>query len=292
MSLFSGLSAFPLTPASSDGVVDTDALAALVGEVASAGVDSLGVLGSTGAYMYLDRMQRRRAIAAAVEAAGSTPVMAGVGALRTDEVQALAQDAADAGAAGLLLAPVSYTPLTEEEVYRHFVAVASVTSLPICIYNNPGTTHFTFSRALIARLAELPTVAGIKMPLPADGDFAGELAALREAAPGLSIGYSADWGLKDALLAGADAFYSVAAGMFPARTVALAAAARAGQAAEADRLDAAYAPLWALFRQFGGLRTMYAAVALLGRSQARPPLPILPIEGEALDRVAAAIQDL
>ena len=65
--------------------------------------------------MFLSRDQRRRAVAAAVEAVASIPIIVGVGAMRTDEAQALARDAAEEGASGLLLAPVSYTPLTEEE---------------------------------------------------------------------------------------------------------------------------------------------------------------------------------
>lgn len=59
--------------------------------------------------MFLSRDQRRRAVAAAAGAVASIPIIGGVGALRTDEVQALAGDAAAEGASGLLLAPVSYT---------------------------------------------------------------------------------------------------------------------------------------------------------------------------------------
>ncbi|WP_435168630.1 dihydrodipicolinate synthase family protein [Falsirhodobacter sp. 1013] len=117
----------------------------------------------------------------------------------------LARYAAEAGARGLLLAPMSYQNLTDEEVYTHFKAVATAGGLRLCIYNNPGTTNFTFSHGLLARLSERPNVAGVKMPLPADGDSAGELAALRAVTPSdFSIGYSGDRGAKDALLAGAD----------------------------------------------------------------------------------------
>lgn len=84
MTIFTGLSAFPPTPADEEGVVDTEALGALVDRLAVAGVDSVSVLGSTGTYAYLDRDQRNRAVTAAVEAAaGRVPVVAGVGALRT-----------------------------------------------------------------------------------------------------------------------------------------------------------------------------------------------------------------
>lgn len=290
MNLFSGLSAFPITPLSPDGAVLTDDLAGLVGRIEAGGADSVGLLGSTGTYMFIRREERRRAVAAAVGAVSSIPVIAGIGALRTDEAIALARDAADEGAAGLLLAPVSYTPLLEEEVYRHFVAVASATDLPLCIYSNPGTTKFTFSPALVARLAAVPTIAAIKLPLPA-GDLPADLAAFREAAPRLSIGYSGDWGCKDALLAGADCWFSVAAGLFPNTASALARAAMSGDRAEADRLDAAFSGLWDLFRAQGGLRIVHEAARIKGLTRAGLALPLLGIDDELRQRLIAALPE-
>src|SRR5689334_9397776 len=58
MSLFHGLSAFPITPADERARMDTDALAALLGRLQAAGVDSVGLLGSTGIYAYLTRSER------------------------------------------------------------------------------------------------------------------------------------------------------------------------------------------------------------------------------------------
>ena len=74
--------------------------------------------------------------------AGRVPLIVGVGALRTDWAKELARGAERAGADGLLLAPMSYTPLTLSEVAEHYRAVAGTTNLPLSIYNNPGTTHF------------------------------------------------------------------------------------------------------------------------------------------------------
>mgnify|MGYP002717183729 CR=1 FL=1 len=123
--------------------------------------------------------------------------------------------------------------------------IAAASDLPVCIYNNPGTTHFTFSTALLARLATLPTVGGVKMPLVASGDYAGQIAELRAALPkGFSVGYSVDWVCAPAMLAGADAFYSVAAGLWPDPMLRLVrGAAQQGDVAEVGRIDATLAPL-------------------------------------------------
>lgn len=292
MSLFHGLSAFSLTPADARGRVDVDALARLVGRLRDADVDSVGLLGSTGIYAYLTRPERRRAVAAAADRLGAAvPLLVGVGALRTDDACDLARDAAEAGADALLLAPVSYTPLTQDEAFAHFRAVAAATDLPLCIYSNPGTTHFTFGRDLLERLSGIETIKAVKLPLPADGDFAGEMADLRRRTP-LALGYSGDWGAAAALSAGADAWYSVLAGLLPDLALALTRAARSGEAAEVERLEARLRPVWDVFRAFGSLRVMYVLHALLGLGDAAPPRPILPLEGAGRARVAAAFAPL
>ncbi|WP_421581611.1 dihydrodipicolinate synthase family protein [Shinella sp. M31] len=294
MTLFNGLSAFSITPTDAAGRVDTAALARLLERIARAGASSIGLLGSTGGYAYLSRDERRRAVEAAMESVGGKiPVIVGVGALRTDEAEALARDAKAAGADGLLLAPMSYTPLTEEEVFRHMASVASAGGLPLCIYNNPGTTRFAFSDSLIAQLAKVDNIAAIKMPLPADRDFRDELARLRAMTPaGFSIGYSGDWGAADSLLSGGDAWYSVVAGLLPAEALSLTRAALAGDRTETERLDQGFQPLWSLFKEFGSFRVMYAIADLLGLCRATPPRPVLPLKAADILRVEAALQNL
>ncbi|GLK79122.1 dihydrodipicolinate synthase family protein [Methylopila turkensis] len=290
--LFYGLSAFPLTPADDQGRVDTNTLARLLDRLCEARVDSIGLLGSTGVYAYLTREERRRAVAAAVDCvSGRAPLIVGVGALRTDQAQALARDAEAAGADGLLMAPVSYTPLTQDEAYEHFRAVASVSDLPLCIYNNPGTTHFTFGAELLGRLSEIESIRAVKMPLPVNGDFAGEIAPLR-ARTRFAVGYSGDWGMAASMLAGADAFYSVLGGMLPQPALALVRAAQAGDAEEARRIDATLAPLWDAFKVYGSLRVMYALLGILGLGTAAPPRPILPLGSDVQRGVASAVEPL
>ncbi|WP_019995424.1 dihydrodipicolinate synthase family protein [Aureimonas ureilytica] len=289
---FHGLSAFPITPADQAGRVDRETLARLVERLCEAGVDSIGLLGSTGTYAYLTREERRRAVGAAVECArGRVPVVVGIGALRTDEAQALARDAEVAGADALLMAPMSYTPLTQDEAFEHYRAVTGVSGLPLCVYNNPGTTHFTFGIDLLERLSRLPTVRAVKMPLPADGDVAAELSVLHGRID-LAIGYSGDWGTADALLAGADAFYSVLGGTLPRPVVELVRAARTGDAVEARRIDASLAPLWDTFKAHGSVRVMYVLLETLGIATVAPPLPIQPLGPAARERIADALAGL
>lgn len=289
---FYGLSAFPITPADGNGRVNVETLSRLLERLCEAGVASIGLLGSTGVYAYLSCEERRRAVEAAIECVrGRARLIVGVGALRTDHAQALARDAEAAGVDALLMAPVSYTPLTQGEAFEHYRAVTNVSSLPLCIYNNPGTTHFTFGFELLEKLSHLPTVRAVKMPLPTNGDFMGEMVNLRDRMD-LAIGYSGDWGMADAMLAGADAFYSVLGGMLAEPVMSLARAAKAADMGEAKRLDAALSPLWETFKVYGSLRVMYVLLDMLGMGQLEPPRPILSLEPEARKQVLSAAEPL
>ncbi|MFC9354160.1 dihydrodipicolinate synthase family protein [Arthrobacter sp. NPDC057013] len=295
--MFNGLCAFPLTPLAGDDV-DEAALVRLVVRCVDAGADSIGVLGSTGIYTYLLREERRRVVEAAVEAAQGTPVVAGVGAMRTRDVLACVEDAQAAGASGLLLAPVSYQRLTEEEVYGLYREVSAASDLQIAVYDNPATTGFTFTDELHGRIADLPGIASIKFPPPAPGQAADRIARLRTVVPGgVSLGISGDWAAAEALTAGCDVWYSVIAGLFPKAARVIVDLAQAGQAGQTGKGDlaleasAALEPVWELFRAYGSLRVAAMMAELLGFVEAPClPRPLKSLAGEDRARVEEALR--
>lgn len=293
---FSGLSAFVLTPMDEQGM-DEAAFARLVKPLVAAQVDSLGVLGSTGCAPYLTRAERAQVARQAVQLAGPVPVIVGIGALRTRDVLALAEDAQRAGAAGLLLPPVSYQKLSEAEVFGLYQAVTRELSVPLCVYDNPVTTHFEFSDELYARVAQLPWVRSIKIPgVPLQAGAAQQrVQHLRTLLPPhVGLGVSVDACAAAGLTAGCDAWYSVLAGVFPQPALALTRQAQAGQAelalASSERLQ----PLWALYARYGGsLRLMATAAELLGGVRAPClPQPLKTLEGAQRQELAEVLQAL
>ncbi|MGO1544714.1 MAG: dihydrodipicolinate synthase family protein [Gulosibacter sp.] len=262
--MFTGLIGFPLTPLRDD-VFDEEAYRGLISRLTGAGVDAIGALGSTGSYAYLDREERRRVTQVTVEHANGTPVMIGIGATRTSHVQAYAQDAQAAGADAVLLAPVSYQPLTEEDVFGLFEQVTAELSVPLVIYDNPGTTRFTFTLDLYARIAELPNVAAIKIPPPAVEDVESRVASIRAAVPAhIRIGISGDNRAAAALNAGADSWFSVIGGTLPQESLVITRAAQAGDRARAVAESNRLQPLWDLFAAHGSARVAAAVAEELG----------------------------
>ncbi|WP_455874257.1 dihydrodipicolinate synthase family protein [Rhizobium yanglingense] len=288
-----GLSAFPITPANDDGSIDLGALRQLLSPLLDARADSIGLLGSTGTYMYLSRAERRRAIEVAADMSGPVPIIAGIGALRTDDAVRLAQDARAAGATAGLLAPVSYTPLTDDEVFEHFSTVAREGGLPLCIYDNPGTTHFRFTSGLIGRLSRTEGIVAVKSPAPDPaqiGSHHSELAA--SVRGGFSLGYSGDWNSIEGLIAGASTWYSVLGGIFPHTCLSMVRAAQRNDTGEARRLNATLEPIWSLFKEFSSLRVVYTIAEFNRAIHAKPPRPILPLAPPARAKVEAALAGL
>ena len=280
--IFAGLSAFPLTPMDERGVDET-AFVGLVTRLAEAGVDSIGALGSTGNYAYLTRAERSRVARLAVEAAGGTPVMVSAGSSRTSHVLELADDAQTAGAAALLLAPVSYQPLRADEVFALYAEVDRHVSVPLCVYDNPSTTHFRFSDELYRDVARLASVQAIKIPAPPRGEAATRIPELRMLiGANAAVGVSGDPLAAASMLAGSPAWFSVIAGLLPEAALIIARAAQSGDATQATEASDRLGGFWELFETYGSLRVVAAAGARLGLTQTvNLPRPLRPLDGSA-----------
>ena len=271
--MFTGLCAFPLTPFNHHGVDET-AFARIVTRLVDAAVNSLGVLGSTGSYAYLSREQRMQVVRQAKSHAGSVPMMVGIGAVGTDQVLRLADDAQRAGANALLLPVMAYQPLSDEEILTFYQTVCRHVSVPVCVYDNPVTTHISLSDELKSAIAALPGIASMKIPGPASHEVAQRVQSLRRQLPAV--------------------WYSVCGGLFPNVAQEIVAAARRGEAQRATAISARLEPLWMLFRKYGGsLRVTAAAATILGMcAEDCLPRPLLPLSPEAFSEIAETLRRL
>lgn len=294
--MFTGLSAFPITPLAHDAV-DEPSFIRLVERLSEAKVNSITALGSTGSYAYLSSEERSRVAQLAVQHAGGTPVIVGIGALRTSQVLTNSDNAERAGASALLLAPMTYQPLTDDDVFELFRTVTANSSLPVVVYDNPGTTHFTFSTELYGRIAELPGIASIKIPgVPTDPQQAqARVDDIRAVIPEhVTIGVSGDAHAAAGLAAGCDAWYSVIGGTLPALAIEITQAAQERRFSDALTESERLAPLWKLFAEFGGSIRVVAAIAehLRLAPTACLPLPIQRLTKDQRHRVAEVIDAL
>lgn len=296
---FTGLIAYPITPFTSDGEVSHADLALLVGGLPGSGADAVTVLGSSGSFAYLDRSERAEVARTAIAAAeGRLPVAVGISSVGTREVLDAVEDAQAAGAAGLVLSPVSYVPLTDDEVIAQVRAVCAATDLPVCLYNNPGTTQFDYSLDVVAELAALPQVVAFKDTAGDALAFNARHADLSARVPdGFSHGVSGDLLMMTGEIA-ADAWHSGPAALLPYAYAALRAAVLAGDHTEVERIRRVLQPLVqhvAGLRKISGLHLLARACGIAAGDPRPPLLPSPGSEsrelGRLLDLVEAAFDD-
>jgi 4-hydroxy-tetrahydrodipicolinate synthase len=158
-----GIVAYPITPFTQEDRVDEVRLARIVDGMVSAGVHAIAPLGSTGVLPYLSDAEREAVAGVVLErVAGRVPTMVGVSSLTTERTVHHARHAEKLGASAVMILPMSYWKLTEDEIVTHFDSVARAISIPIAVYNNPATGGLDLGPDTIARLLRIPNVTMVK----------------------------------------------------------------------------------------------------------------------------------
>jgi 4-hydroxy-tetrahydrodipicolinate synthase len=187
---FGSLLTAMVTPMKDDGAIDVDSAASLAAHLVDHGHDGVVLNGTTGEAPTTHAQEKADLIRAVVDAVGDRAlVVAGAGSNDTQHAVRMAEQAADAGAHGLLVVSPYYSRPSQEGVYQHTVAVADATDLPVMLYDVPGRTGVRYSRATLGRLAAHARVVAVK---DATGDVQAATRVIAET--GLAC-YSGDDGL-------------------------------------------------------------------------------------------------
>lgn len=160
--MFSGSIPALVTPFR-DGSIDEVAFRRLVDWQIENGSSALVPCGTTGESATLSYDEHYRVIAICIEQAGGrVPVIAGCGSNDTaTAVQHMAFAKSEGADAALVVAPYYNRP-NQDGIYAHFAHLADRSDLPIIVYNVPGRTVTDILPETMTRLAQIPTVVGIK----------------------------------------------------------------------------------------------------------------------------------
>ena len=153
-----------VTPFRSDGTLDLDSAGRIVDHLIDGGVNGILFLGSIGEFFALTMEEKRQFIRFAVEAVdGRVAALIGTGGTVVEEVVALNQCAAEAGADAAVVISPYYCTLYQESLYRYYAQVARRSEIPVCLYNFPDRTAVSITPELIVRLVgEFDIIRGIK----------------------------------------------------------------------------------------------------------------------------------
>jgi 4-hydroxy-tetrahydrodipicolinate synthase len=153
-----------ITPMQANEDLDLPRLKSFIDHLIASGVHGIFVLGTNSEFYALDEREKQQVIATAVAHVNKrVPVFAGTGAETTREVVRLTRMAEREGVDGVSIITPYFVSPTQKEIADHYRRIAEATSLPVVLYNNPGTCGgVKIDLDTVVKLAEVPNILGIK----------------------------------------------------------------------------------------------------------------------------------
>jgi len=279
-----------ITPMNNDESVDYEGFRKLVRFQLESGISGLVPLGTTGETPTLDETEEDKLIDIVMaEAKGKVPVILGAGSNCTRDAVKYVKRAKQKGADYALVVTPYYNKPTDEGVYRHFAACAEV-GIPIIVYNMPGRTSKNISTSLLARIAELPNIAGVK---EASGDINQMMEVIQtiKAAKPDFIVLSGDDALTLPLVAlGGDGVISVVSNIAPREVTAMTLAALDGNFEKARKMHYRLLPAFKdAFIETNPI-PIKAAMLMKGLPSGTLRLPLVPLSAANEAKVRASFE--
>lgn len=279
-----------VTPFRQDRSLDEAALRDLIAWQVDSGIDFLVPCGTTAETPTLSRDEWLRVIDITIDAvAGRVPIIAGASSNSTsDAVAKVKEVAAKPGVDGILTASPYYNKPTQEGQYQHFRAIAEAIEKPIILYNVPGRTGANIEAATLARLAEVPNIAGVK---EASGDIS-QIAEVCSLVPPHFLVFSGDDALTLPVISlGGVGIISVASNEIPREMAELTRAALSNDWDTARRIQNKYLPLMRANFVESNPGPVKAALAMMGKIQEVYRLPIVPMRHDTRSRLQKVVSE-
>ena len=273
-----------VTPFHQDGTLDEQALRNLISWQISSGIDFLVPCGTTGETPTLSHDEWLRVIDLTIEvASGRVPIVAGATSNSTRDAVAKAQEVATReGVSGILTASPYYNKPTQEGQYQHFKAIAEAVGKPVILYNVPGRTAANLEPGTVARLSELPNIAGIK---EASGNLT-QIAEIANSARADFAVFSGDDAMTLPVIAlGGAGVISVASNEIPREMSELTRAALQNDWTTARQLFRRYLPLMQANFLESSPMPVKAVLAMMGRIEEAYRLPLVPVRRDTRSRL-------
>ena len=261
-----------VTPFDVSGALDLERAAELAAYlVDEQGNDGLVISGTGGEAPTTTDAEKSELLTVVAEAVGDRAhIVAGVGTFDTVHTVHLAQQAAKAGAHGLLVVTPYYSRPPVSGLLAHFRAVADASDLPMLLYDIPVRTGTPIPTDALIELAGHDRIVGVK---DAKGDLAGTARVLAETDLAYYSGNDAD--TLPLLAIGAAGVIGTSTHFCGRETQALIQAFERGDAAEALRLHRQLLPIYTGIFRTQGTILVKAGLRLRGRDVGPVRLPLV-----------------
>ena len=281
-----------VTPFTTSGEVDWQALERLLNHQLDGGVDFLCILATTGETPCLTSEEKegiKQVVLAQV--AGRVPVVLGFGGNNTAELLRQLQQTNLSGFDALLSVCPYYNKPSQEGLYRHFRTLAEASPLPLILYNVPARTGVNLQAATTLRLAnDCPSIVAIK---EASGDLEQIQTILRNKPDGFDVLSGDDALTLPMLKEGAVGVISVIANALPHPFgLDMVHKALEGDYTSAEATDLLLQPLYSLLTRDGNPAGVKALLHALDLANATVRLPLVEATPATAQAIASAVQSL
>ena len=288
--VFKGIIAYPITPFDKEEKVDIVLFKKLVERLVATGSHAIAPLGSTGVLPYLSDEEKEAVTEATIDqVSGRVPTLVGVSNLTTEKTIYHARFAEKAGAAAVMIIPMSYWKLSDDEIFRHYDAVASKISIPIMAYNNPATSGVDMSTGLLKRLLKIPNVTMIK---ESTGDIQRMHTLKKELGEEVAFYNGSNPLALAAFAAGADGWCTAATNLIPELNIMLYDAVQANDWEKARQLFYKQLDVLKFIVAKGLPRAVKAGLHLLDQDAGYLRSPLQPLEEKEIVHLKQILKDL
>lgn len=285
---FKGSATAIITPFTETGV-NYEVFAQLIEHQIAGGTDAIVFLGTTGEPSTMSFAEEHEIMQFAVKQVnGRAKVIFGCGSNNTADAVMTAKKAEEYGGDGLLAVTPYYNKCTQNGLVAYYKAICEAVSIPVIAYNVPGRTGVEIQPATMAKIAEIPNIAGIK---DAGGNMAKTMETLRLVREKCDV-YSGEDALNFPILAvGGVGVISVLSNIIPADVKKLCALIEEGKLEEAAALNDKLLPLAnACFVEVNPI-PVKEAMNLLGYEAGMPRAPLTVLEDSNREKLVKAMKD-
>ncbi len=285
---FQGSATALITPFHETGV-NYEVLGQLIEHQIAGGTDAIVFLGTTGEPSTMSFEEEHILMEYAVKKVnGRAKVIFGCGSNNTADAVMTAQKAEYYGADGLLAVTPYYNKCTQNGLVAYYKAICEAVSIPVIAYNVPGRTGVEIQPATMAKIAEIPNIAGIK---DAGGNMSKTMETIRLVRDKCDV-YSGEDALNFPILAvGGAGVISVLSNIVPDKVKELCTLVKDCKLAEAATLNDKLLPLAnACFVEVNPI-PVKEAMNLIGFNAGTPRAPLTRIEEANREKLVTAMQN-
>jgi 4-hydroxy-tetrahydrodipicolinate synthase len=284
--IFRGTGVAMVTPFKKDGEIDFDRLMIHANNLIEQGVNYLVILGTTAETPTLSSAEKKDVQRCAIEACGGrVPLMLGIGGNDTRQVIDSIRGTDTQDLQGILSVSPYYNKPSQEGVYQHFAAIASVSDLPIMLYNVPGRTASNISAETALRLASdfHGIIMGVK---EASGNFEQLMDLIHKRPEGFLVVSGDDAITLPMVAAGGDGAISVIGNAYPDKTSLMVSAALDGSYVKARELHYLLFPMMQAIFKEGNPAGIKAAMEIRGWIDNVLRLPLIPVTSSLYEEIS------